>query len=575
MSHSAATGGATLTASAGATLRPRRPAALTTFGPAALAAAGTLLLGLPTLIMPLHPDQALFAMVGRTVGAGGAPYVDAWDFKPPSLYAVYALAVRGPFDVARNVRAFDLGWNAMAAACVAELGRRWWGAPAGILAGLIFALVWSTGTPWWQSAQPDSLVVLPLTLGLLLYDPAAGRRARLVAAGLILGFAVQMRFNIALLIPVFPLVELARVPRGRRPAVWLHAMVWLGVGVAAFHVALAAYLLPQGALGEYVATMQYAAGYARVGGPWNPPGGPTVDAAISAIRLSFWNWAGFRLILSIPAFAAGAYGALVRRDPRIIRLVLFALLIYAGITLQAKFFWYHYGYLMPILALIGAWGWLRLFRRLSVELSRAAAIVAVGLMAGALTAASQEVWDSGRNQWTSFVRYARRPDERTQILHTFPGYAAEVAVAGYVRENTPPGRPIYVWGFDPLIYLFADRPAASRFLLSFPLMSEWAPARWQQAFIEELERTRPEYIVVQRGQPGNWIVGHNNDMAEYIGRFSAFQELLDEQFELETEILGNLLYRRRPDAAVGILPGGAQMPAASSPADQSGDARGR
>lgn len=179
--------------------------------PAVLAAAAVVILGLPTLILPLHLDQALFAMVGRAVARGGMPYVDAWDFKQPSLYLVYAAAIHGPFGLMRNVRVFDLAWTAVSAALLAELGRRWWNGRAGLIAGLTFALAWSTATPWWQSAQPDSLVVLPLVLSLLLYESAHGRRGPLIAAGVVLGFAFQVRFNIALFIPFYPLVEPAAV----------------------------------------------------------------------------------------------------------------------------------------------------------------------------------------------------------------------------------------------------------------------------------------------------------------------------------------------------------------------------
>jgi hypothetical protein len=118
-------------------------------------------------------------------------------------------------------------------------------------------------------------------------------------------------------------------------------------------------------------------------------------------------------------------------------------------------------------------------------------------------------------------------------------------VARYVKERTAPGDTVYVWGFDPYIYLLSERSYASRFLLSFPLMSDWAPARWQDGFIDELRRNRPEYIIVQRGQAGNWIVGHNVDMAEYIGWFPAFQALLESDHEWETEVIGNIMYRRR------------------------------
>ena len=71
-------------------------------------AAAVLVVGLPTLILPFWPDQAIFSMIGRVIWEGGYPYVDAWDQKPPSIYFIYAVAIHGPFDVMRNLRVFDL-----------------------------------------------------------------------------------------------------------------------------------------------------------------------------------------------------------------------------------------------------------------------------------------------------------------------------------------------------------------------------------------------------------------------------------------------------------------------------------
>src|SRR6476620_12045434 len=134
----------------------------TIFVPLGVAALAAILFGLPTLILPFHPDQALFAMVGKAVGSGLFPYVDAWDFKPPGLYVIYAAAIQGPFGIARNIRVFNLAWTAISAVLVAELGRRWWNARSGVIAAALYGLVSATAMPFWESAQPDSLVVLPL-----------------------------------------------------------------------------------------------------------------------------------------------------------------------------------------------------------------------------------------------------------------------------------------------------------------------------------------------------------------------------------------------------------------------------
>ena len=499
---------------------------------------------LPTLILPLHPDQALFAVVGRTVAAGGFPYKDAWDFKLPGLYLLYALAIHGPFDVAHNVRLFNLIWTAASSVLVAELGCRWWNRRAGLIAALVYAFVCSTDIPFWQSAQPDSLAVLPLLLSLLLYDAACGRRAYLIPAGVALGFAFQLRATTVLLVPFFPLVELTRARTGTRAGLWLQRMLWLGAGFALVQAAILIYLVAGGALGEFVATMRYAAGYTRTGGAWNPSTGPTLPAYWGALREAFWNWADPRLFLVFPALAAGVVGAALGKR-RIQRLLLFVVVCYVGVAAQLKFFWYHYGYMVPFLALLGAWGWDQLRGAIARHKGRATALLATGVISAILLFGSTELWDNGVAAWRSYLAYYRHPKEWQGSSPTISGLRDEQLVSRYIQERSRQHDSMYVWGFDPALYILAGRPLGSRFVLSYPLMSRWSPPRWQAEFVEELRERRPAYIVLHPDQPESWITGEDLDAIEYINRFPAFQQLLASDYERETVLAGRILYHRR------------------------------
>jgi hypothetical protein len=46
---------------------------------------------LPSLVQPMGADQGLYAYVGERILAGGLPYVDAWDQKPPAVHVTYAV----------------------------------------------------------------------------------------------------------------------------------------------------------------------------------------------------------------------------------------------------------------------------------------------------------------------------------------------------------------------------------------------------------------------------------------------------------------------------------------------------
>jgi hypothetical protein len=502
-----------------------------------------LAIGLPTVILPFWSDNAIFATVGKTIRAGGFPYVDAWDQKPPAIYLIYAVAIQGPFGLFENVRVFDLAWTLATVCALIALGSHWWTVRAGVVAGLLYGGVYLASSTWTQLAQPDSFIGLPLALALLLVHAGPRRWAALLAAGAALGFAFQLRAIMALLVPFVPLVEVAEAPRGRRLSLWLETTLWLGLGFAAVQAACALYLAAGGALGEYLAATRFATGYTRIGGPWQGPKGPTLDGYLQAIRLSFVHWALGRLVLTAPAVVGGFIGVFLLRERRVQQLVLFVALAYVGIAAQAKFFWYHYWYMLPFLALLAGWTWDRALALFLRSWPRVRVVGVAVLAAAVLLSSSPEVLDNGWKQWQQYIRYRQDPAYRARFSKTVSASTHEVA--SYVAQRTQPGEAIYVWGYDPLVYLLADRPHASRFIYALPFMSDWAPERWLREFIAEMKAHPPVYFVTQHNQGGPWIVGHSIDPADYITWLPELDQWLRENYERETQFGDFVLYRRR------------------------------
>ena len=519
-------------------------AALAVTAPHLLTAAVVLLIGLPTVILPFWSDTGIFALMGKTIWEGGLPYVDAWDQKPPGIYLIYAFAIHGPFGLIGNVRVFDLGWTAATVVVLVELGRRWWSVRAGVIAGLSYGVVYLTASTWTQLAQPDSFIGLPLVLALLAQDVGRGRRWSLVAVGLLLGCAFQLRAISALLIPFFPLAMPPRTPAASPRNAWLRAMILIGIGFALAQGAFAAYLLAGGAFGEFILATRFATGYTRLGGPWQGPDGPTTASYLNALRLSFLHWALVRIVLTVPAALAAFSGTFLRRERRVIVLSLFCLLGYTGIAMQAKFFWYHFLYLVPFFALLAGWGWDQLLVRLRRTMGRTPAY-ATGLVLAILFCLwTPDVSDNGWYQWRSFLRYRADPEWRQAYFAYFGGYDETRETADYLQRNTAPGEAFYIWGYDPLIYLLADRPHAQRFIYSFPMMSAWAPPAWTEEFVAAMRAKPPRYFVTQHNQGGPWIVGHEIDPAYYVPSIPALNEWLHENYTMETQIESYVIYRR-------------------------------
>jgi len=214
--------------------------------PLLAAVAGVTLAGLPTVNFQYGPDQALFAYIGRKLVQGDVLYVDWWDVKPPGVFWTYALVAWLPGG-ARTVRAFDLLVTLATVAAVYALGRLYWGRGAGAVAGFLYGLVYVTGSGYWNMAQPDSFMVLPLVLGVLAWERGrqTGSRGALLVAGVLFGVAYQYRPVVVL----FPLVLVAwqALEGGWRRAV--ESALLLTAGALAVLGAVMLYLLLGGALG--------------------------------------------------------------------------------------------------------------------------------------------------------------------------------------------------------------------------------------------------------------------------------------------------------------------------------------
>jgi 4-amino-4-deoxy-L-arabinose transferase-like glycosyltransferase len=514
---------------------------------------GITLLALPTLWYPFGPDQAIFATIGRTINQGGFPYADAWDQKPPAIYFLYALALRLPGPMMARVRVFDLVWTLVTMVALYELARSMWNVRAATVAALLYGAVYYTTQGWWYLAQPDGFIALPLVLALLLYRAAAGRRAwaACLGAGVLAGVAFQLRFTVGLLLPLFALTDLWQRRDGPRAAA--RRLAGLAAGFLAVQAVLVAYLAAGDAFREYVDATRFAAGYIQTGWPYAPRD-PTFYQFLAFVRGAFLSFALSHLVLVLPALGAAFAAFALRPDASARQLTLMALAAFAGIALQQKFFWYHWQLMLPLLALLAGRGWDELFTLIEARLGWSArGAAAKCALVTALLLATPALTDYAYAQWDDFLHRNESLSRRLQWDNQFGAYGegtfsylADVQVADYLREHTTPQDTVYVWGYDPLIYLLSDRQSASRFIYALPMMSHWAPARWRDEFLAEIDRNRPLYFIVQRYEgAARWITGQEEDTAAWAWKIRGLAGRLEHDYEEEIAIEDFTLYRRK------------------------------
>jgi hypothetical protein len=523
--------------------------------PLAAALAVTLALGAPTLLFPLGPDQSIFAYIAHRISMGGFPYVTAWDQKPPAIFLLYVVALHIPAPVMRDVRVFDLGMLCLTVAAIYLLGQGIWGPAAGGFAALLYGTAYATLYGYWYTAQPDGYTTLPLCLATWLYYRFLSERHfwPYLAAGLLTGFAFQLRYSSALIGLGWLYIEWNEAQGGgkwrRRDAV--RRLLWFSAGFAAVQAMLALYLLAGHALRAYLdAEFSFAAHYVRLGGPYSP-NGFTWGLFLDAARMDTVYFLTAHLFITLPAGLALAYALRRGGDGRVREIAFIGFTAYLGVLLQAKFFWYHWLAVLPFLALMGGKA-LADTACFFERRGRTAALGGMAALAVLLLLLSPQVTDAAVRQWKGVSDYYGGPARRERFNSKFGAYGTEPysyladdEVARYVRSRTSPGDTIYVYGYEPLVYLLSGRESASRFIYVFPVITPWAPANWRAEFYNDLRTRAPRYILIQADQGAPWIDGLHEDTASYAAHDAELQQILADSYQRETQIEFFTLYRRR------------------------------
>ncbi len=477
---------------------------------------------IPPLLHLLYPpgrDQAAFLLCARLAAQGHALYRDCWDVKGPLTYwAVQAtMSMTGPTAVA--VRAVDVfAVLATSALLVYGLPLRF-----GLRVGA--ALLWELlylNLNYWNTAQPEAFA-LPFLLGglvLLARRPTPGRA---FAAGI--GLALAGGFKpTALVAGAVGALVILLPGRDRRPILALVA----GVGLGLTGLALALYR--QGALSDYLAILAF------LQGPYQATSSTHRWAAL--LLANRWLLRNDHLLPTLLALLALPRAWHRREGRAYLGLLLGGLL---SVHLQGRYWAYHWIYLLPPLAALALWGWTYLRERLHPP---AAALFLVSPFLVALLYLPRELPPT--------LRAALHGLPAREYLAIYGTYNAghfsllgDWEAARYVRERTSPRDTLLVWGFEPAIYLYANRLPATSFIYDLPLSvavpNPWT-RRWREAFMAQLRTAPPAYVLVATRDIS---AVEREDSATQLRRFPEFARWLETRYTLETQVERFRIYRRQ------------------------------
>jgi len=430
----------------------------------------------PVAGIPFERDEGEYAYIAQRWLAGEVPYRDAFDQKPPGVFALYAAAFLAGGETPAAVRWTAQLLTLVTLAAIAALGGRLFSGPAGVAAALLAALL--TVDPSWlgNAVNTELVAIAPLSVGALLALRAesAGPRASLLV-GLCGGLALLCKPVVA---PIVAFELAAAAWRSGRPRVHLLAGA---AGVAAALLPVAAYFAWAGAWRELLdATVWNNLAYA---------------GGMSLSQYPLYFWAQFRgsLVPLGPVYAAAAAAPLLlaRADAGGARRSLLWVGAWLAVSLLAVaaggYFRQHYFVLtVPPLSLLAGAALDAAARRLAPSRRAAAALAVAAALALVANAVARGWWYYGQGSGEGKIA-------RLYGSNPFP---EAPPTARWIAAHSAPGDRVFVYGSEPELLFHAGRRSATRYIFVYPLNMPFgdAAARQREA-LAEFDAASPRFVV--------------------------------------------------------------------------------
>jgi hypothetical protein len=521
-------------------------------------------------------DQGIYATVAESMLQGGMPYRDAWDFKPPGIFAVYAFvrAVLGPAE--SSIRLFEvLGLASVSAAFMIMSSRFFQDLRIGIIGAALAVLVHAE-LEFWHTAQPESFggMLTAWALVLATFEPThrdpRGRRKQLSAwalAGACYGVAFLMKPPLgagAIVSSAFVTIRIYRMSpalhSGETPGQqnatgtggsafggqWMKLM-WPTVTIAAGSIvpiaACVIWYAARGALHDlYDAIFVFAPHYTKLS--WD--GANILRGIPGALYLAFEEWF---VDLSGPT-AAGVLAALIlpplapREREGVLHLLAVIAVQLVGVAWQGKFFPYHYGASLILGSLVAGLGAYKVWRyALARGFPSVAAYVAVAAFIIQARSATRDTRTDfldrciARHQQLLGLSDITREELDAKLYSVADvSYGANRRVAEFLRRELAPTDYAFIWGFEPIIYDMSDRRPASRYIYNVPQRVAWAKEHTRQKLMADLDARPPKAIVVEHRDVFPVVTGDGLDSADTLKRFPALAARINDEYALTTTI---------------------------------------
>jgi hypothetical protein len=447
------------------------------------------------LEMPLERDEGEYAYAGQLILQGIPPYELAYNMKLPGTYYACAAGMAVFGQSAAGIHLTLLAVNALTIIFVFLLGRKLFGAAAGLAACASYGLMSASTAVLGMAAHATQFVVLFAVPGTLMLWRAfqSGNGRMIFSSGLLFGLALVMK-QPGIYFGVFGLLVLLWRERDAADSV-VDSVRRIGLyvsGAALPFVVICLYLAIVGVFPQFwFWTITYARAYAS-----SVSLGDGLGYLIDYIRNQFDFFAGF-WILSVAGLVVAARNTAGRtRLKFVIGYLLFSFL---AVTPGLYFREHYFVLLLPALALTVGMA-VSVFQSLP---SRWMKVIPVILLAGVLT----------RGVWLQRPAFFQLPvPALSRALYRFNPFVECPVAAKYIRDHSAKDARVAVIGSEPQIYFYAGRHSATGYIYTYPLMEDQPlAATMQHRMIGEIEAAKPQFLVIVVNRY-SWLPKESSDL---------------------------------------------------------------
>jgi len=485
------------------------------------------------LDLPIDRDEGEYAYFAQLLLQGIPPYAQAYNFKMPGIYAVYALilALFGQTPTAIHLGLLIV--DAVTIVLVFFVADRVFGATVAAVAAAAFATLSLSPRLLFSAAYAEHFVLPPVLAGVLVLLHAIARRrmSAFFGSGLLFGTAFLVKQSGGAFLAFAVLYTLlGESDAARRRLVAGGALV---VGALAPFATLCLFLFFAGTFGNFwFWTFTYAHTYATLT-PF-AQGLINLGSALGEILPTSY------LAVALSAFGFSAFFWARETRARALFVTLFAgaalLATSAGLYFRNQYFIL----LLPVLAILAGVGVDSVARRLSSV--RAPALrygIPIALAAGPLL---HLVY------LERAILFTGTPHQVLRAIYGMNPFPESVEIARYIRERTSPDDRIAVVGSEPQIYFYARRRAATGYVYTYALMEPQPyAALMQHQMIREIEAHNPRFVVFVRVPP-SWLMTPDSYVTIFQW-FDEYQKRFDRVGVVEIVSLHQTRYLWGPEAA--------------------------